>query len=86
MWEADYCAGVTIWGYVYGATWVDHSGLYKNGVERPAMTWLKEYMATDKAKTAKSPFPGGKKQISLYIKPSSIKATRGVGYSLEEQK
>lgn len=77
MWEADYCAGVTIWGYVYGATWVDHSGLYKNGSERPAMTWLKSYMDTDKAKNAKSPFPGGKKQISLYIKPSSLKATRG---------
>lgn len=77
MWEADYCAGVTIWGYVYGATWVDHSGLYKNGSERPAMTWLKTYMASDKAKTAKSPFPGGKKQISLYIKPATIKATRG---------
>lgn len=77
MWEADYCAGVTIWGYIYGATWVDHSGLYKDGSERPAMTWLKSYMASDAAKTAKSPFPGGKKQISLYIKPSSIKATRG---------
>ena len=77
MWEADYCAGVTIWGYVYGATWVDHSGLYKNGSERPAMKWLREYMASDKAKNAKSPFPGGKKQISLYIKPATIKATRG---------
>ena len=77
MWEADYCAGVTIWGYVYGATWVDHSGLYKNGSERPAMTWLKEYMATDKAKNAKSPFPGMKKQISLYIKPATLKATYG---------
>jgi len=77
MWEADYCAGVTIWGYVYGATWVDHSGLYKSGSERPAMTWLKEYMATDKAKNAKSPFPNMKKQISLYIKPSSLAATKG---------
>jgi len=77
MWEADYCAGVTLWGYIYGSTWVDHSGLYKNNKERPAMTWLKEYMATDKAKNAKSPFPGMKKQISLYIKPSKFKATRG---------
>ena len=77
MWEADYCAGVTIWGYVYGATWVDYSGLYRDGVERPAMTWLKSYMNTDAAKTAKSPFPGGKKQISLYIKPSTISASRG---------
>jgi len=77
MWEADYCAGVTLWGYIYGSTWVDHSGLYKNGSERAAMKWLKEYMATDKAKNAKSPFPGMKKQISLYIKPSKLKATRG---------
>ena len=77
MWEADYCAGVTIWGYVYGATWVDHSGLYKNGNPRPAMNWLIDYMNKDKAKNAKSPFPGGKKQISLYIKPATIKATRG---------
>ena len=77
MWEADYFAGVTIWGYVYGATWVDHSGLYKNGSPRPAMNWLIDYMKTDKAKNAKSPFPGMKKQISLYIKPATIKATRG---------
>ena len=76
MWEADYCAGVTIWGYIYGATWVDHSGLYRDGVERPAMTWLKSYMASDAAKNAKSPFPGGKKQISLYIKPATLTATR----------
>ena len=31
LWEAPYCAGVTLWGYVHGATWVDNSGLYKNG-------------------------------------------------------
>ena len=47
MWEAPYCAGVTLWGYILGRTWVDNSGLYRNGVERPAMTWIKEYMATD---------------------------------------
>ena len=77
MWEADYCAGVTIWGYVYGSTWVDHSGLYRDGAERPAMTWLKEYMATDAAKNAKSPFPGMKKPISLYIKPGDNAAIKG---------
>ena len=76
MWEADYCAGVTIWGYVYGATWVDHSGLYKNGSERPAMTWLKTYMASDKAKSAKSPFPGMKKEASVYIHPAGMKVAK----------
>ena len=76
MWEADYCAGVTLWGYVYGRTWVDHSGLYRNGKERPAMTWIKEYMATDKAKNAKSPFPGMKKEASVYIKPADYKVAK----------
>ena len=82
MWEAEYCAGVTIWGYVYGATWVDHSGLYRNSSERPAMTWLKQYMATDAAKNAKSPFPGMKKPISLYIKPADNAAIRGESTSI----
>ncbi|MBN2173160.1 MAG: endo-1,4-beta-xylanase, partial [Bacteroidales bacterium] len=55
MWEADYVAGVTIWGYIYGSTWLDYSGLIKNGVERPALEWLREYMLTDAAINAKSP-------------------------------
>ena len=61
MWEADYVAGVTLWGYIYGQTWVDDgaekgaSGLIKNGVERPALKWLREYMQTDAAINAKSP-------------------------------
>lgn len=73
MWEADYCAGVTLWGYVLGATWVTNSGLYRDGVERPAMTWLREYLQTDAAKNAKSPLPGTKKEASVYIRPASLK-------------
>lgn len=74
MWEADYCAGITLWGYIYGKTWTTdgNSGIIKNGVDRPAMTWLREYMATDAAKKAKSPFPGMKKEASVYIKPSAL--------------
>lgn len=57
MWEADYVAGVTLWGYIYGSTWdqAKYSGLIKNNVERPALEWLREYMQTDAAKNAKSP-------------------------------
>ena len=76
MWEAPYCAGVTLWGYVYGHTWVGSSGLYKNGKERPAMTWIKEYMATDAAKNAVGPLPGTKKEASIYIRPASLKVVR----------
>ena len=76
MWEADYCAGVTLWGYIYGKTWTDngkgYSGIIKDGVDRPAMTWLREYMQTDAAKNAKSPFPGMVKEASVYVQPAAI--------------
>ena len=48
--ETEYVAGITLWGYIYGKTWLSCngadfgcSGLIKDGIERPAMTWLKEY-------------------------------------------
>jgi len=79
MWEADYCAGITLWGYIYGATWTTNgnSGIIRNGQDRPAMEWLRQYMASDAAKNAKSPFPGMKKEASVYIKPATIAATVG---------
>jgi len=48
--NAEYVAGITLWGYIYGSTWTTNgnSGLIKNGNDRPAMTWLKSYMATNK--------------------------------------
>jgi len=47
FWEADYVIGVTLWGYVYGATWVKYSGLLNaSGGDRPAFTWLKSYIAS----------------------------------------
>ena len=77
MWEQPYCAGVTLWGYVLGATWVDNSGLYRNGEERPAMTWIKEYMQSDAAKNAEGPFLNNKKEASIYIRPASPKVANG---------
>ena len=77
MWEAPYCAGVTLWGYVLGKTWVNNSGLYRGSAERPAMTWIKEYMETDAAKNAVGPLPGTKKEASIYIRPASLKAAKG---------
>jgi len=81
IWEKPYCAGVTLWGYVYGKTWTDdgkgYSGIYKDGKERLAMTWLKQYMATDAAKNAAGPFPGTKKEASIYIRPLSLKVAKG---------
>jgi len=85
MWEADYCAGVTLWGYIYGKTWTKdgNSGLIRSGQDRPAMTWLKEYMQTDKAKSAKSPFPGGVKEASVYVKPQALRVPMNKPASIE---
>ena len=79
MWEQDYVAGVTLWGYIYGRTWTTdgNSGIIKNGQDRPAMKWLREYMASDAAKNAKSPFPGMKKEASVYIKPAALNVEKG---------
>ena len=83
MWEADYCAGVTIWGFIQGKTWEDYSGIsYGKGNERPAMKWLREYMKSDKAKNAgfRANFPftnGWTKEASVYVKPTTTKASKG---------
>lgn len=83
MWEADYCAGVTAWGYIQGKTWEDYSGIsYGKGNERPAMKWLREYMKTEKAKTVgfRKNFPlsnGWTKEASVYVKPSTLKPNSG---------
>ena len=70
--EEERIAGITLWGYIYGKTWASCSakelgcsGIIKDGEDRPAMTWLKEYFAEHKADTKNkwtltSEFPGEK--------------------------
>ena len=81
LWEADYCAGVTLWGWIYGKTWTDngkgYSGIIKNKKERPALEWLREYMQSDAAKTAKSPFPGMVKEASVYVGTGTLNTEKG---------
>lgn len=73
MWEQDYVAGITLWGYIYGKTWVTdgNSGIIKDGKDRPAMEWLREYMASEEAQATPSPYKAMKKEASLYIMPDS---------------
>ena len=48
--EDPVVAGITIWGYIYGRTWITGgtSGLVKDGKDRKAMTWMKSYLASNK--------------------------------------
>ena len=57
--ENENVAGITIWGYIYGNTWLDCngtakgcSGIIKNGQDRAAMTWLKQYLKSNKGVNA----------------------------------
>jgi hypothetical protein len=57
--ENENVAGITIWGYIYGNTWLDCngtakgcSGIIKNGQDRAAMTWLKDYLSKNKGANA----------------------------------
>ena len=53
--ENEHVAGITIWGYIYGQTWLNCngtangcSGIIRNGQDRAAMKWLREYLANNK--------------------------------------
>jgi endo-1,4-beta-xylanase len=38
--DTEWIRGVTVWGWIFGRTWVASSGLIRNGTPRPAMVWL----------------------------------------------
>lgn len=47
LWTHPAVAGVTLWGYIEGQTWVANSHLVRrDGSERPALTWLANYVRT----------------------------------------
>nr|AAG36763.1 family 10 glycosyl hydrolase XynB [Fibrobacter succinogenes subsp. succinogenes S85] len=73
FWESPQVAGHYLWGYIYGATWTTNgnSGLIKNGSDRPAMTWLKQYF--------KEHLKDGKDNTGLfapYVPPERCRASR----------
>ena len=51
MWETEWIAGITIWGYINGATWASNTGIIeKDGRKRAAMVWLEEYFKNNLSK------------------------------------
>ncbi|UUZ82336.1 endo-1,4-beta-xylanase [Paenibacillus sp. P26] len=55
LYESQYVKGITLWGYIEGQTWASNTHLISSsGVERPALTWLKQYLAS--ASTTRSAF------------------------------
>lgn len=45
FWSHSAIKGVTLWGYVVGATWKPNTGLQKSdGTPRPALSWLMTFL------------------------------------------
>ncbi len=44
FWNTPEVVGITVWGYVQGATWKPNTGLLRDTTPRPALTWLMEYL------------------------------------------
>lgn len=44
FWNNPNVKGITLWGYIQGATWKPNTGLVRNGQPRPAMTWLMSFL------------------------------------------
>lgn len=87
IWEADFVSGVTLWGFVNGATWRSNTGLVTStGADRSGMKWLRNYMATDAAKNAKAKFCGkaaGGASVSVEVSASTIALGNSVEFSVK---
>ena len=47
FWNETNVKGITLWGYIEGATWETNTGLMtSSGTMRPAMTWLVNFLET----------------------------------------
>ena len=45
FWSYGNVKGITLWGYIVGATWQTNTGLQQqDGGMRPAMTWLMDFL------------------------------------------
>jgi endo-1,4-beta-xylanase len=45
FWNDPNVHGITLWGYLVGATWEPNTGLLNtNGTMRPAMSWLMDFL------------------------------------------
>lgn len=86
MWEADFVAGITIWGFVNGATWRDNTGLVTaQGQDRSGMKWLRNYMSSSEAKNVKAKFCGkaaGGPSATVEVSKSTIVLGNSVDFSV----
>jgi endo-1,4-beta-xylanase len=74
FWNHAAVHGITLWGYVQNEIWRTNSYLVKsNGIERPAMVWLKEYVASSKGGTFCLPVAVEDTEAPVKVFPTILK-------------
>ena len=83
LWTHPAVVGVTLWGYIEGQTWVANSHLVRrDGSERPALTWLSNYVrtsnpgggATPKTIVVRARGTAGQENVTLRIGGTAVKS------------
>ena len=79
VWQHPAVVGVTVWGYLFGRTFLPNSGLmFADGRERPALTWLTDYVRRTAPRPSQSPIiirasgTSGGEHINLIIAGSVV--------------
>ena len=74
LYENPQVAGITLWGYLYGQTWRQNTGLIRNGEPRPAMNWLCSYFTgqdcngNQVSNPTPTPYPGASGDHTIIIR------------------
>ncbi len=79
FWEHPAVKGVTLWGYL-PPTWISGTELKNNGTERPALKWLREYVADHKTPAIRSRKTSRANNNLITVRPSGSGC---VGFSLQ---
>lgn len=75
MWETPWIGGITIWGYINGATWAANTGIMESdGRKRPAMVWLEEYFAKNLDK--------GQNETAVPVEPEPQTPFKGTAFTI----
>jgi hypothetical protein len=72
LWTHAGVHGLTLWGYKQGQIWRENAYLIRlNGSDRPAFTWLKDYVATSNGGALCSPVGvGSKEDVGYHAYPN----------------